>query len=72
MVARPVSLQALTPSALTMIFCLNTFLTTSMPERTLPNTTCLPFSEGVSANVIKNWHPFVFDPELALFVKELL
>jgi hypothetical protein len=32
------------------------FLTTSIPDVTLPNTTCLPFSHGVSPTQMKNYH----------------
>ena len=44
----------------------STFLTTSMPSRTRPKTTCLPSSHGVSAVVMKNWLPFVFGPAFAI------
>lgn len=43
-----------------------TFLTTSFPSETLPNTTCLPSSQEVAAVVMKNWLPFVLGPALAI------
>ena len=40
--------------------------TTSKPSpSTLPNTTCLPSSQSVLAQVMKNWHPFVLGPLFA-------
>ena len=33
---------------------------------TSPNTTCFPFKNDVSAKVMKNWEPFVSDPEFAI------
>merc|ERR1712189_6769 len=41
-------------------------LTTSIPEVTEPNTTCLPSSQVVFAVQMKNWDPFVFLPALAM------
>jgi hypothetical protein len=35
-------------------------------SKTWPNTTCLPSSQSALPQVIKNWHPFVFGPLLAL------
>jgi len=40
--------------------------TTFMPEKTRPNTECLPSNHGVGASVMKNWLPFVLGPELAM------
>uniref|UniRef100_A0A7C8YDN4 Uncharacterized protein n=1 Tax=Opuntia streptacantha TaxID=393608 RepID=A0A7C8YDN4_OPUST len=43
------------------------FLTTKRPSpSTLPNTTCLLSSHSHFAQVIKNWHPFVFGPLFAI------
>ena len=36
--------------------------TTSMPERSSPNTTCLLSKRGAGANVIKNCDPLVCEP----------
>ncbi len=40
--------------------------TTSIPSFTLPNTACLPSSQGVAARVMKNWDPPVLGPALAM------
>lgn len=39
---------------------------TPNPLVTLPKIVCFPSNHGVGANVIKNWLPFVFGPELAM------
>lgn len=44
----------------------STFLTMSIPSRTLPKTTCLPSRKLHFAQVMKNWQPFVFVPEFAI------
>ena len=41
----------------------STFLTTSKPDVTLPNTQCLPSNHGHGSTVMKNWLPFVFGPD---------
>merc|ERR1740124_447512 len=40
--------------------------TTSIPEITLPNTTCFPSNQDVSAVHKKNCDPFVFGPAFAI------
>src|SRR5947208_11925023 len=41
--------------------------TTSIPPVTLPNTVCLPSSQGAASVVtMKNWLPFVFGPAFAI------
>jgi hypothetical protein len=42
------------------------FFTTSRPSTTLPNTTCLPSSQGVTTVVMKNCEPLVCGPALAI------
>lgn len=44
----------------------HTFLTTSIPSITFPNTTCFPSSQLVLALVIKNWLPLVLGPAFAI------
>lgn len=39
--------------------------TVRRPSMTRPKTVCLPSRKLAGAVVIKNWHPFVFGPELA-------
>lgn len=43
-----------------------TFLITSIPSITYPNTTCLPSKCGHGLSVIKNYELFVFLPLLAI------
>lgn len=43
-----------------------TFLTTSIPSTTVPNTTCFPSSQEVLTVVRKNWLPLVLRPALAM------
>lgn len=45
---------------------LRTFLTTSIPSTTFPNTTCFPSSQLVLALVMKNWLPLVLGPAFAM------
>ena len=40
--------------------------TISMPSTTSPKTVCLPFNQGVSLSVTKNWLPLVAGPLLAI------
>lgn len=40
--------------------------TRSESPRTLPNTVCLPSNQSHLLQVMKNWQPFVFGPELAI------
>ena len=40
--------------------------TTSLPDLTLPKTTCFPSNHDVCAVVMKNWLPFVSLPALAI------
>jgi len=44
----------------------STFITTSMPSITRPNTTWRPSSHEVLTVVMKNWEPFESGPELAI------
>src|SRR5690606_20249412 len=44
----------------------STLSTASMPSTTLPNTVCLPSSQGVATWVMKNWPPLVFGPALPM------
>eukprot|EP00241_Pyramimonas_parkeae_P008104 CAMPEP_0114226660 /NCGR_PEP_ID=MMETSP0058-20121206/1355_1 /TAXON_ID=36894 /ORGANISM="Pyramimonas parkeae, CCMP726" /LENGTH=148 /DNA_ID=CAMNT_0001337409 /DNA_START=481 /DNA_END=927 /DNA_ORIENTATION=- len=41
-------------------------LKTSIPETSLPKTTCLPLSEGARSKVTKNCEPLVWGPALAM------
>lgn len=59
--------QATTPQSLIMTLprglpnsvpMTSIFFTTSIPDVTFPNTTCLPFSHGVSPTQMKNCWPF--------------
>lgn len=63
-IAMAQSMAGLSPGFVVLVFSI--FLTTSMPSTTRPKTTCLLFKNGVGTVVMKNWHPLVFGPELAM------
>ena len=51
------------PGLSPIVLTASTFLTTSIPSTTFPNTTCLLFKNGVATVVMKNCDPFVLGPE---------
>src|SRR5258708_11165142 len=58
-------------TALCGLFCaahvtFEILLAISCPSITSPKIVCLPVSHCVGATVIKNWHPFVLGPLLAI------
>lgn len=46
--------------------CSNAGASSCRRRLTLPNTVCLPSSQGVGTVEMKNWEPFVLGPELAI------
>lgn len=51
---------------LPLVMHLSILSTISKPSTTLPNTTCFPSKCGKSLQQIKNWHPLLLGPELAM------